>query len=369
MEKACRLLGYSRQSYYAAQAREEHNEKRDDIILPLVAKARKRIGKRTGCKTIYDAIKSDIADHGFRCGRDRFFDIMRQYGLLIKPKRAYRPKTTDSSDLRFKYPDLRAALANSGQPGVNEPERLLVVDITYVRLAEDEQMRISGKAKSKFAYISLVTDAFSRKIVGAFASDRLDRHGPMQALQQFLDNRQYPRRLCIHHSDRGSQYRSSDYVRKLSRHGLGISMTQDGNPLHNALAESVNGQLKDLYDLDQTFACVADVKQALAQAVDKYNHERPHGSLGRGVTPAMVHKNPCAYPEVKSAYGLLPQPPLATDTNGQKKKAEGTNLHLGATAKAASKGVNVHQENDNLVNLMQALVQHRQSHSGITSRM
>ncbi len=200
-------------------------------------------------------------------GRDAFFELLRDNGLLVRRKR-YRVRTTFSSHRFRKYPDLRRDLV---------PERsnqLWVSDITYIRIKED------------FAYLSLVTDAYSRKIIGFGVSHDLSTDNCLIALKMALSTRLTDQPL-IHHSDRGTQYCSKVYTELLKRKGIDISMTQSGNPRDNAIAERVNGILKMEF-LDRKFDNINQAYKAVKSAIEIYNTVRIHSSLDM-LTPDKAH--------------------------------------------------------------------------------
>lgn len=210
-----------------------------------------------------------FAEAAIKCGRDKFYAIMRAAGLVIRPKKT-RVHTTDSSAWMRQFDDLRQGFTPTG------PDQLWAADITYIACREQR------------LYLSLITDEYSRQIMGWELHDSLKTSGPLLALERALDRRAHPRNRIIHHSDRGCQYISQAYVRTLRQHGLRISTTQSGSPYDNPLAESVNGQLKVEYDLDAVFATRAEANAAVQTAVQRYNEHRPHGSLGMRV-PSQVH--------------------------------------------------------------------------------
>jgi len=163
------------------------------------------------------------------------------------------------------------------------PEEIWVSDITYIRM------------KSGFLYLALVTDAYSRKIVEYNLSRDLKADSCIKALQMALNSRIYPQRPLIHHSDRGIQYCCKAYVELLQQHRLPISMTQNGSPYDNAIAERINGILKTEFGLRSTFESYATAKQNIDQAIDKYNCLRPHFSCDLK-TPQHRHATPCVKP-------------------------------------------------------------------------
>jgi len=200
-----------------------------------------------------------LTDHGFSIGRDSMFDLLRQYRLLITKRKRSGPTTTFSRHRFRKYPNIIRDFIPSA------PNQLWVSDITYIPL------------RSNYAYLSLVTDAYSRKIVGYCLKRDLSAQGPLTALKMALQNNPQ-REILIHHSDRGIQYCSEDYTSLLSKHKIEISMTESGDPLENPIAERINGILKQELLLER----FPDFKQAsahVAKACETYNTLRPHASI------------------------------------------------------------------------------------------
>jgi transposase InsO family protein len=231
---------------------------------------------------VFTEVKEVFESIGIKCGRDKFFDIMRAAGLLIRPKKT-RVHTTDSSAWMRQFDDLRKDFTPTG------PDQLWASDITYIACEEHK------------LYLSLITDEYSRQIMGWELHSSLHTSGPLLALQRALARRAFPRNRIIHHSDRGCQYVSRAYVRTLRRNGLKISTTQSGSPYENPLAESVNGQLKVEYDLDHTFKTKAAAINAVQRAVQQYNEQRPHGSLNM-LKPCQVH-----YEQIEASKATIGQ--------------------------------------------------------------
>jgi putative transposase len=204
-------------------------------------------------------LKSALKAHHLGIGRDTLFSLLRENKLLIKPKRRYA-RTTNSNHHFKKWPDLV-----NRRPAIM-PEEIWVSDITYLR------------SKNSFYYLDLVTDAYSRKIVGYSLSHNLKAAGCLKALQMGLNSRLYPFRPLIHHSDRGIQYCCDTYVKALENNKIAISMTQHGSPYDNAVAERLNGILKIEMGLYDTFESFQAASKAVDQAVKKYNEIRPHWS-------------------------------------------------------------------------------------------
>jgi putative transposase len=224
---------------------------------------------RLGGRKLYHLLKDDFDKESIKIGRDKLFDLLRVENLLVSKKKRY-VKTTDSSHWRFKYPDQVKGV----QP--TRPEQIWVADITYLAL-------ING-----YCYLHLITDAYSKKIMGYKISDNLAAIHTIEALKQAIQQRQYKRKL-IHHSDRGLQYCSTGYVTILKQNGINISMTQDGSPYDNAIAERVNGILKDEFELDDVFEDQKQAESLTRQAVNLYNQYRPHMSCSM-LTPDKMHQ-------------------------------------------------------------------------------
>ena len=265
----CGWLGYTRQAHHRARRRRHARAVDAEFVVQLTHQIRQRAGARLGAGKVFAEARGELKALGIKCGRDRLYDILRAGGLLLAPKKS-RVRTTDSSAWMRQFDDLRADFVPTG------PDQLWVADITYVKCAERK------------LYLSLITDAYARKIVGWRLHADLSTAGCSRALEAALRGRVRPRNRIIHHSDRGCQYCSRAYVRTLRSHGLRISTTQNGSPYENPLAESVNGQLKVEYDLDQVYATETEARAAVAEAIAKYNEYRPHGALG-GRKPSQLY--------------------------------------------------------------------------------
>ncbi len=259
MRELCGLLGYSAQAYYQYNRQTEKSSfKHEEFVQQVLA--HRSLQPRLGTRKLFELIQPDM-------GRDAFFDLLRDSGLLVRRKR-YRVRTTFSSHRFRKYPDLRCDLIP------DRPEQLWVSDITYLRIEQD------------FAYLSLITDAYSRKIIGFGLSHDLSTDNCLIALKMALKTRLTNTPL-IHHSDRGAQYCSKVYTQILNRNNIAISMTQSGNPRHNAIAERVNGILKMEY-LKEKYDSIGSAYLAVKEAIRLYNTERPHASLDM-LTPDKAH--------------------------------------------------------------------------------
>jgi len=262
-------LGKTRQAFYDHRGRADQQALDDGLIVDTVRCQRQKT-PGIGGRKLFHLLEEQWQKHGIQLGRDQFFDLLRQHDLLIRRRKKYAI-TTNSKHWLKKHPNLMGNLV------IKEAEQGWVTDITYVSVAD------------KFGYLMLLTDMYSHKIVGHAFSPSLSASFCVQALQQALNNRQFPDRPLLHHSDRGIQYCSKAYVDVLIHHGCQISMTQNGDPYENAMAERINGILKQEWKLDQTFADFEQAKTAVEHAIYHYNHSRPHASCDY-LTPIQAHQ-------------------------------------------------------------------------------
>jgi len=269
MERTCRCYDLHRDAYYKFKMRKQKKEAVATRVLELVKEERK-VQPRVGVRKLYEALQPSFETAHIKVGRDSLFDILRANNMLVKRKRAYA-KTTNSYHHFHKYNNLIKDLV------VTKPNQVWVSDITYIRT-------IKG-----FCYLALITDMYSRKIIGYDLSDSLELAGCLRALRKALWHVR-PAAGLIHHSDRGVQYCSNLYVNELKRKGMKISMTEEKHCYENAIAERVNGILKDEFYLDQCFFSTAHAKRATKSAIKVYNNKRLHVSLGYK-TPNAVFKN------------------------------------------------------------------------------
>ena len=264
----CGLIGKTRQAFYEARWRKEKTKFEDAIIVDLVKRER-RIAKRVGAKKLYLILKEELKAHKIEIGRDKFLNVLRANDLLVK-RRKKRIKTTMSRHGLRKYPNLAKDL------GIDRAEQLWVSDITYL------------KVQGFHCYLILITDAYSRKVVGYNFGTKIDTAFCVKALQQAIANRSYTSRRLMHHSDRGVQYCSKGYVQILEKHQVQISMTERGDPLENPLAERMNGIFKDNLALDTDFDGFEQAKTEIDQAIQYYNNRLPHSSIDM-LTPNQAH--------------------------------------------------------------------------------
>lgn len=270
MQQICELFGYSRQAYYKNQKKATVQVMHQEIVLKLVEEIREQTPCLGGIK-LYHLLQESMACHGIKMGRDKFYDLLNYYGLLIRKKRRRKPITTDSNHPFYKYKNLIKGMK------INRINLAWVSDITYIRLT------------NSFCYLSLVTDVYSRKIIGYCLSKDLGSKGTINALKMALSTcHRKKSTMLIHHSDRGIQYCCTDYINILMEHNIAISMTQNGDPYENAIAERVNGILKQEFYLANTFKSIQEAQQTLDWAIESYNKHRPHFSLDL-LTPDQVY--------------------------------------------------------------------------------
>jgi putative transposase len=260
----------TRQNYYARRRQRKRRQVDGELVAGLVKRER-RMQPRLGTRKLYHLLKSELKQAGVRIGRDRMFEELRRGELLVAPLPAAYPHTTQSW---HNLPVLSNLIKDKQAQGPNE---IWVSDLSYLRSREG------------YLYLALVTDKYSRKIVGWNVGDTLEAVGCMQALDKALAELP-PQRKPIHHSDQGSQYCCHEYVKRLQERGLGISMTETNHCAENALAERMNGILKQEYGLGGEFASKTDARRAVAQSIGLYNTKRPHTALGYRV-PQEVHQS------------------------------------------------------------------------------
>ncbi len=267
----CRLLGVSKQAYYKHEDRLLQRLARESFVVEFVKDVRKK-DPGIGGNKLWLMYTRCFGDEN-RVGYNRFYDIIEQYGLKVR-KRKRRVCTTDSRHDLPLYPNLVKDLIPT------HPCQLIVSDITYIPLWINP---ISGEYK--FCYLSLVTDYYTKEIIGYSIGDTLETKYTLEALEMAIEHyKGNDLSGLIHHSDRGVQYASYAYTERLKRHGIAISMTESGNPKDNAVAERVNNTIKNELLKGMSFFTIKEVKKALRTAVDFYNNERPHLSLD-GMTP------------------------------------------------------------------------------------
>jgi len=267
--RLCKLFGKSRQAYYKRNNYNQQKYSEEVLILELVAGIRREL-PGIGVHKLYWLMRQPLRTNGIKLGRDKLNELLRRHGLLIrKPKRT--PKTTNSKHWLKKYPNLL-----KGQV-VSQSEEVWVSDITFIGVGSD------------FNYLYLITDVYSHKIVGHNLHSRLTNEGALLALDMALKSRSKFLSNMIHHSDRGVQYCSFDYVRNLKENNIKISMTENGDPYENAMAERVNGILKNEFKLNRLFKNQYEARLAVENSIRSYNQYRPHMSCSY-LTPVQAHE-------------------------------------------------------------------------------
>lgn len=264
----CKLFGKSRQAYYEQKNKPSKDNFQDALVLKLVKEIRKDL-PRCGTDKLYFMLKEQLVTHKIKIGRDGLYRLLGEYGLLIRyrKRKAY---TTNSHHMYKKYPNLIRDLT------VFEAGKLWVSDITYIRV------------KNNFAYLSIITDAYSRKIVGYKLHPTLHAKGAIDALMMASKDQKVTKEL-IHHSDRGIQYCCNEYVEMINHLDIQLSMTENGDPYENAIAERINGILKHEHKLKDTFMSFEAAKTSVDTAVKAYNELRIHDSCNR-LTPMKAHE-------------------------------------------------------------------------------
>ncbi len=263
----CRLFGKTRHAYYDSLWRKESSLVKEDVILQEVINIRKDL-PRLGTRKLHYVIQNKLISHQISFGRDYLFDLLSEHKLLIR-QRKRKAITTDSRHWMRKYSNLVKGLE------ITRPEQVWVSDITYIRLI------------NQWGYLSLITDAYSRKIMGYSFRQDLAAEGCIDALKMALNNKLYNQSI-IHHSDRGSQYCSHNYVDLLLKNNIAISMTENGDPYENALAERVNGIIKTEFNLYSSSLGFEQTGYQINKSIKSYNELRPHASCDY-LTPNQAH--------------------------------------------------------------------------------
>jgi len=265
----CSLFGHTRQAYYQWIKSTEQELLQEHIILEHISTIRKKM-KRISVRKVQHMLNKKLAKQSQHMGRDALYGLMRRNGMLVR-KRKRKFITTLSNHWLFKYKNL----INNGFEA-SASHQLWVSDITYIETDET------------VCYLYLITDAYSRKIVGYHLSKDLKAVSAVHALKIALQ--QLPAQYqLIHHSDRGVQYCSEEYVSLLKEKTIAISMSAAGEVLENAMAERVNGILKDEWIHDEHYVSFAQARQRIKEIIDLYNQERPHLSLEM-MTPDQAHQ-------------------------------------------------------------------------------
>jgi putative transposase len=266
----CKLFGVTRQAYYK---RNQHNNDlilHHEIVLQMVEHLRTiPQWQRTGTDKLHRMLNPDFIKMGLKMGRVALNELLFEHNLLVRKRRS-KVRTTDSYHRFYVHPNLIKELI------IDRPGMVWVSDITYL------------DASDRFAYLFLITDAYSHKIVGYSTQMTLHTAGALDALQMATNQWEPPLNTqLIHHSDRGTQYCCHEYVGFLKEHSFGISMAAKGNPYENAIAERINGLLKQM-GLDRVFATFDDAQKAVEETIKIYNNQFLHRSIDY-LTPAVAH--------------------------------------------------------------------------------
>lgn len=265
MSRCCALFGLSKQAYYKTSKNDEQKAIIWHFVKPGILALRRSM-PRLGTRKLHYL----LGEQAINIGRDRLFDLLRKEGMLVATRKKY-VKTTDSSQWRRQYSNLVKNIE------LIRPEQLWVADITY----------LDTKAEGDL-YLHLITDAYSKQIMGYELCDNMTAISTHKALLMALSKRQYKNMPLIHHSDRGLQYCSALYTQCLISNHIAISMTQNGDPYENAVAERVNGILKDEFGLGDQLNDMEEARKQVAQSIHTYNHQRPHLSCSM-LTPIQMH--------------------------------------------------------------------------------
>ena len=268
VSRLCGRAGMSRQNFYKSRKQRERRKVNEGLVKELVQRER-AMQPRLGGVKLHRMLRGQLEESGVRLGRDRFFQALRHQGLLLEPL-PKAPKTTCSVHSLPVFKNLVKELELTG------PNQAWSSDVTYIR------------TRGEFMYLSLITDMSSRKIVGYHLGKTLETRETLKALEMALSAKPKGVRP-IHHSDRGCQYCSHEYVNRLNEDQMPISMTEENHCAENALAERMNGILKQEYFLNAEFRSTEQAQRAVNEAVHLYNTRRPHRSL-QYRTPEQVHR-------------------------------------------------------------------------------
>ncbi len=264
------MFGISKQAYYQRMEADRHKEKEHTIVLDNVAQIRKKM-PQAGTRKLFKTLQPMLQQNNIKMGRDALFDLLRYKGLLVRKTRRFHI-TTDSNHFYYISPNLLKDME------VTHGEQVFVNDITYIKTDEG------------YAYLALVTDAYSKKIMGWSFDDNMKVSMVKQALTMAHSNCIFNHDTIIHHSDRGKQYCCPDYTEFAGKRGFVMSTTQQSDPYENAVAERINGILKYEFGLRKTIASIKIASKMIKEAVVIYNNDRLHWSLELK-TPQQVHKS------------------------------------------------------------------------------
>lgn len=294
-EVLCGLFGKTRHAIYDHLWRQEAATIKEDIVLQLVQRIRQEL-PRVGTRKLLHLLTPQLISHGISIGRDALFDLLSEHKLLIR-QRKRKIITTNSNHWMRKYNNLVSKIV------ISRPEQVWVSDITFIRM------------NNQWGYLSMVTDACSRKIMGyAFRNDML-AEGCVDALKMALQNRQYGEHELVHHSDRGSQYCCREYTGLLNSYNIAISMTEKGDPYENALAERMNGIIKNEFNLYSSTQGFDETRRVIEKSIGAYNTLRPHSSCDY-LTPSQAHQQQAILNKRWKKYDRKRSMPAETQTVG-----------------------------------------------------
>ena len=269
MNTFCSLFGYTKQAYYKCSVRSRSQLVKEQQAKEAVLLVRRQM-PRIGTRKLHFMLKEQFKEQQIKVGRDKLFTLLRNRGLLIIKRKKYTV-TTNSKHWMHKYPNLIKDLL------IHRPEQLWVADITYLDTHDGNN------------YLHLITDAYSKQIMGYELGKDMEATSTLKALQMAISNRKYSSQPLIHHSDRGLQYCSKLYVNHLLGNNIQISMTENGDPYENAVAERMNGILKDEFGLGEKMNDLQEAIHQTKQSIQTYNQLRPHLSCSY-LTPLQMHQ-------------------------------------------------------------------------------
>lgn len=264
-----KLFHISRQGYYQFKKRVAKRKSDHELIKQKVLAYRKEMPRIGGRKLFY-LLKPVLEKSNISIGRDKLFDLLRDECLLVKKRRNYAITTRSYHRFR-KHPN------RIKEKTITQPEQVWVSDMTYV------------KCKEGNLYLNLITDAYSKKIMGYDLADNMKTESSIKALKRAIKNREYCKRRLIHHSDRGFQYCSTEYTNTLATNQIDISMTTKYDPYENAIAERVNGILKDEFYISDDRLSKQEAIEVVKRSIQVYNEKRPHMSC-HYLTPNQAHQ-------------------------------------------------------------------------------
>jgi len=265
----CSLFGYTKQAYYKIHTSRSVQSVKEQQVKAAVLAIRRQM-PRIGTRKLYYMLQETFTQQQIKMGREKLFTVLRREGLLVARRR--KPTiTTNSKHWMHKYPNLIKDIS------VERPEQVWAADITYLDTHDVN------------AYLHLVTDVYSKQIMGYELCNNMEAASTLKALVMALKNRKYPDKPLIHHSDRGLQYCSRLYTNTLLRNNIAISMTENGDPYENAVAERINGILKTEFELGITMNDLMEATDITRQSISIYNTLRPHLSCAM-LTPLQMHQ-------------------------------------------------------------------------------